>query len=203
MLTDRQKERAEGLKEYFAKLLSFDKNLEVTACEPDEHYGFWLTVNVDTGLTDEDFDFEVIEADEDGPGYTKTSFGTENLSERASDYLYKVITNSGLFKLEEHKRGSRSYGTYPNTHFYRYISQTWKVSNSYYKIMLNMDWSSAIFDTDEEELEKSLEGKPEPTITCHYYKGSVRGVMDADPDEYDCEISMESMKIPLLIHVAG
>ena len=186
-----RQERAEKIKELFKKHLSCEKGIEVIKCDIDKEIdnAYWLTIGIETDVTDEDFSECYCEDDE-------STFMIENIAERASDELYGRLINSGVMKYSHSERKSFTHKGYQGKEVISYLlRQHWKVDRDY-KIWVDIWNHYGSFDLDEEEMSKYFSNHPEPEVEFHHQDAT-----RYDPPEDWYDVTVSSLKIPLLVHV--
>jgi hypothetical protein len=148
--------------------------IDVVSVEEDGSHEYCVTLDIEMELTDEDFDVEV---DEDHPKYSKTYFTGNAATKNAPLILLKHLVNNGKAHLD---RFGYSYDS--NNKRKNYIM--WNLIHSMSRLhsIWFYSYDSYLFTTDDLELDYV------PTIKTHYSPMRVRGVMDADPEEYEYEI---------------
>lgn len=184
------------------------KEIKVEKVEFDKNSRLYdVLVSVPTYLTDDDFDFDYFEEDEDSPAHTEVSFTGKKAIYQAGEELYKYLLNSGKITFDKDDYDSLKKSRY----------QYWNINGTYHylRVYYNSDnyvyigscisrvYTPSYFEVDEELFEKRYleDKKNEPKIQIHYTPMVVRGIMDADPEEYDYEVTPEEIMIPVHISV--
>ncbi len=143
-----------------------------------------VEVNVNVDLTDEDFDTEFFEADEDYAAHSETIFTSRNIGPRAVASLFAYFVNEKNLKF-----------SYFDSQFHTYVWSFEGYLHSEPQLHIKFDNRCCFFGYDEPIYDK------EPTIEVHSSRMIVRGVMDADPPEYDYETSPSSLDVPVFFEV--
>lgn len=157
----------------------FIKDIVVSESEHSNIFDVSLDVEVD--LIDADFDY--VE-DLDNPKYVDVNFTGNEAMRAAPQMVLKHLINSGKIHLN-YIEGRRT---------------SWKVVDTRY-VQFFSD-SMSVFDIDEEDFDQYLENPPK--IKIHYSPMKVRGVMDADPEEYSFDIyPYDKVKVRVLFQLIG
>lgn len=195
-------EHKERIIEALRYLFENNEDIEVLDVEDDEQYSYfhWAKIKIkDWWIGPDDFDHEYVPADEDGPEYVDTHFTLEDMQYRLPKYFYTQVVNSGKVTLSRFESWS---GGRSSSHIYQEFSLNKK---GYQKVDICFEFSPGydkkvygLVTIDDECIEKYLDNPP--TLEEHYTPMVVRGVMDADPEEYDFEVHGYD-KIDVIIYV--
>ena len=186
----------DSLKALLSNIFADCSWIKVESVEQEEGYEtFSALFHVETDLTDEDFDVDI---DEDNPRYSTSHFTESNLGDRASQSLFHYLVNNNkvdFVRVATITLPSGTDKTVRRTVLKFALRPTDDIRFGYNRRPmfdvfayddLGFDICDAIYDK-------------EPSIVTHYSPMKVRGVMDADPEEYDYECSPESVVVPIYI----